>query len=35
MFRGFWEFWHVDWWVDYWEWGMDEVLVGSFYDFGE
>jgi hypothetical protein len=31
--RGFWKFWHVDWRVGFWKWGIEEILVETIYDF--
>jgi hypothetical protein len=30
--RGFWEFWHIDWWDDFWKWSVEEILVRVVYD---
>jgi hypothetical protein len=30
--RGFWEFWHIDWWDDFWKWSVEEMLVRMIYD---
>jgi hypothetical protein len=29
---GFWKFWHIDWWDDFWKWGVEEILVRIVYD---